>query len=104
VKAYAIIVVLGLCTGAMGAEKEQPSPANHAAAEEREAEIHPPYTHPQLPGDARWAGATTLIILGSFLAAAAVGVVVYTEKPVETHTAHDDAHDDHGHGHDSHHH
>jgi hypothetical protein len=105
VKSYAMVLVLFVSAAALGQEMELPAPppATHAAAQEREAQIHPPYTHPQLAGDARWAGATTLIILGSFLAAAAVGVVVYTEKSAETHAAHDDAHDEHGHGHDSHH-
>jgi hypothetical protein len=76
-------------------------PATESSTEHAE-EMHLTYTHPQLPADARWAGVTTLIILGSFLAAAGVGIVVYQDKPAEEHAAHDDAHDEHGHGHHGH--
>jgi hypothetical protein len=74
-------------------------PATHGSADAH-AEVHLAYKHPKLPADARWAGATTLLILGMFLAAAAVGVVVYSEAPALTHAADGDSHDEH-HGHDA---
>src|SRR5437762_2051965 len=69
-------------------------PATGPAVEQHEAELNLAYTHPTLPAEASWPGATVVLILGMFLAAAAVGVVVRMDAPEETPDAH--GHDDHG--------
>jgi hypothetical protein len=107
-----LVVVLGLCSfAAAQVEVEDmlaPLPVTKPSHDAHGDEPHVSGTHPKLPEDARWAGATTLVIVGLFFAAAAVGVVVRLHAPdefPETHS-HDEhggshGHDDHGHGHDS---
>src|SRR5688572_3762963 len=88
------------------------STAAPATSGAQEGAIHLPYPHPVIPDHANWAGATVLVILGMFLMAAGVGVVVRLNAPEElpvTHS-HDEPpgashhHDHHGHGHGAGHH
>ena len=80
-----------------------PPPATGPAHETpHEVELNLAYNHPTLPADASWPGATIVLILGMFLAAAAVGVVVRMEAPEETPDAHGHGNDDHALGHDDH--
>jgi hypothetical protein len=60
--------------------------------------------HPAVPAQTTWAGVMVIIVVGLFVAAGAVGVVVRANAPDETPEAdshHDDSHD---HGHDGGHH
>lgn len=76
---------------------------------------HPPNGQPVLPAPAVWPGSTVLLILGTFVIAAGVGVAVRLNAPEEVPTAH--SHDEppgtshhhgpggtdhHGHQHDAH--
>lgn len=79
---------------------ELPPATSPAHETPHEVELNLTYSHPTLPAEASWPGATVVLILGMFLAAAAVGVVVRMDAPEETPDAH--GHDDHGHGHDDH--
>ena len=66
---------------------------------------YPAYDHPTLPKPhTTWAGLMVLIVLGMFVAAAAVGMVVMLNLPDEPPPP-ADAHDDHAGGHhaDPHH-
>jgi hypothetical protein len=83
------IAVLWMCGSALAADHRpartpaMPTAAAAAAKDANGAEVHLPYTHPQLPAAARWPGVTTLVILGSFVIAAGVGVVVRLNAPEE---------------------
>jgi hypothetical protein len=109
VRTFALLAAMMLCGNVLAQEIEiterlpstEPIHGGHDEHRAAAEELHLAYSHPTLPMDARWAGATTLIILGSFLLAVGVGIVVYQEAPPVTHDAHADSHDEH-HGHDDH--
>jgi hypothetical protein len=63
-------------------------PPATAPTERLEPQVSPPYAHPTLPAEAAWPGATVILILAMFVAAAAVGVVVRLDAPQEVPTAH----------------
>src|SRR4051812_28149550 len=62
--------------------QQHAAPANHEAAHAA-ADADDSLPHPALPADGTWAGAMVIIILGMFLAAAAVGVTVRMNMPEE---------------------
>jgi hypothetical protein len=64
------------------------SPAFAAEAPAHEPAPHLAYDHPTIPAEASWSGAITLLILGMFLMAAGVGVVVRLNAPEEVPPAH----------------
>jgi hypothetical protein len=108
VRTFAMLATMMLCGNVLAQDidmTERPPatvPIHGGHGEHGAAGQHASQTNtPVLPMDARWAGATTLIILGSFLLAAGVGIVVYQEAPALTHDADGDSHDEH-HGHDDH--
>jgi len=58
---------------------------------------------PAVPVDTIWAGVMVRIIIGLFIAAAAIGPLVAilmppAPEPVQSHDDHGHGHDDHGHG------
>jgi len=58
---------------------------------------------PVVPTETVWAGVMVRIIIGLFIAAAAIGPLVAVLMPPAPEPVVDDhAHDDHGHGHDAH--
>src|SRR5688572_27300718 len=93
VKKFLMVAMLCVSGTAMAAQQGH-APATGGAKDAHAAEVHLAYDHPRLPGDARWAGATTLVILGLFLLAAGVGVVVRLNAPEELPETH--SHDEHG--------
>jgi len=98
----ALILMLTLLVGTALAAEE----AEHVTLQGSEASGHVEehggdLPHPQLSHDTTWAGAMVIVVLGMFVAAAAVGVVVRANMPDEPPMA-DAHHDDHGHGHDDH--
>lgn len=59
---------------------------------------------PTVPTETVWAGVMVRIIIGLFIAAAAIGPLVRilmppAPEPVASHDDHGHGHDDHGHGH-----
>ena len=86
----AAIVSAGATTLCLAqARPEMPPPAEGAAAsvsESREPSLA--YDHPTLPAEALWPGTIVTLILGSFLLAAGVGVVVRLNTPQEVPAAH----------------
>lgn len=81
-------VLMGLAGGVMAQEGHAPttSPAGQ--------------TQPVLPEHANWAGSMVIMIVGMFVAAAVIGVVVRLNMPEQP--PEPQPHDDHGHGHDDH--
>ncbi|MEO6437259.1 MAG: hypothetical protein ABIP55_16070 [Tepidisphaeraceae bacterium] len=76
-----------------------PPTGEHASATAQPQHDHGPvYHHPTLPPPHTiWPGMMVLIVLGIFLAAAMVGVVVRLNLPDELPPEHAHGHDDHGH-------
>ena len=105
--AFVLACVVSLTRGADPAHA--PAHADDSAAtahaDSAAAAAHPSYTHPVVRSDpAPWAGATVIMIIGLFLAAAVIGPIVRyhaPEAPPEP-SAHADDHADHDHGHDGH--
>lgn len=91
------IVLLG-CALAAQAEEHAPNVGEHAIQDNHAAPDTIP--HPINSRDTTWAGAMVIVIVGLFVAAAAVGVVVRANTPDEPPQA-DAHHDDEAHG--SHH-
>src|SRR5262245_44725465 len=82
-----LVVLLGLTNGALAQDAHPTTARAHAD------------THPVLSKDGTWAGSMVITIIGLFVAAASIGVVVrlnMPEQPPEPQPY------DHGHGHDDH--
>lgn len=72
--------------------------SSEAPASVREAAEKKDIPHPVGARDTTWAGAMVIVILGLFVAAAAVGVVVRANTPDEVHDAHNPHAEDEAHG------
>ena len=73
-----------------------PPPVTAPADEHAAKQSAMPYAHPTLAAEARWPGATVALILGMFVAAAGVGIVVKMEAEDDPAASH--VHGAHGHG------
>jgi hypothetical protein len=100
----AILLMLTFNVGMAMAAEEVSHDASHEVHAASHAEVTRETTpHPRISDDTTWAGAMVIVIIGMFVAAAAVGVVVRANMPDEPPQP-DAHHDDHGHGsHDAHH-
>ena len=95
----------GLAYGVEEAVHHDPSPGHALVAEGETTASHSDAPHPVGPEDPTWSGAMVIVIIGTFVAAAAVGIVVRANASEEVPDAH--SHDDEHHGHhddDDHHH
>lgn len=85
----ATFVSAGVSTVCFAQERpEMPPPAEGAASVSESHEPNLAYDHPTLPAEALWPGTIVTLILGSFLLAAGVGVVVRLNTPEEVPAAH----------------
>jgi hypothetical protein len=75
-------LVAMLSLARVGLAQEPAAPAGHEPAHAA-ADADDALPHPALSSDGSWAGAMVIIILGMFLAAAAVGVTVRMNMPEE---------------------
>jgi hypothetical protein len=82
------------CASVLGAKGR---PEGHLPSQSAAIHADNSMLHPQLSKNPTWAGALVIVILGLFVAAAAVGVVVRANMPDEPLPSDDQEHDAHAH-------
>lgn len=92
-----IVIMLWMMMLATSVAWAAPQNAGHADAASPPNAHSDDIPHPIGPRDTTWAGAMVIVIVGLFVAAAAVGVVVRANTPDEPPTA-DPHHDNAAHG------